>query len=229
MAWVKLDDAMPHHPKVMAAGVQGFALDVAALCYANKHMTDGLILRGALPAVLPSLPNPKKWAARLVEVGRWEQVDEGWRISGYEEYQPTKAEQKAKLQSLSDRGVLGNHRRWHVDSPSPDCPYCNRRSDSDANPPSRPVPSRPDSDDKSSSSGEEDFNFQRAIKQARGNPKVGNPTGYAKALARDPLFAAESERLWAHRECTKCSGKGVVQGYAEGSGGYQVQCAGEDL
>ena len=80
VAWVKLDDAMPHHPKVIAAGPQGFALDVAGICYSNRYGTDGFIASYALAAVCPSLPNPKRWARILVEAGRWVEVDGGWRI-----------------------------------------------------------------------------------------------------------------------------------------------------
>ena len=94
MAWVKLDDAMPGHPKVMAAGPQAFALDVAGICYSNKHATDGFIATHSLAAVLPCLPNAKRWAARLVEVGRWHPVDGGWRIHDIADYQPTAEEQK---------------------------------------------------------------------------------------------------------------------------------------
>ena len=105
MAWVKLDDAMPHHPKVMAAGPEAFALDVAGICYSNAHATDGFIGTHSLPAVLPSLKNPRKFAAKLVEVGRWIATEDGWVIHDVADYQPTAAEQKelSKKRAMAGR------------------------------------------------------------------------------------------------------------------------------
>lgn len=107
MAWVKLDDTMPTHPKVLAAGPQAFALDVAGICYSNKHATDGVIAKYALPAVLPGLANPKKVAAKLVEVGRWVEVEDGWEIHDVHEYQPTAAEQKEVSRKRAEAGRKG--------------------------------------------------------------------------------------------------------------------------
>ncbi len=107
MAWVKLDDTMPTHPKVLAAGPQAFALDVAGICYSNKHATDGMIASYALPAVLPGLSNPKRHAAKLVEVGRWVEVDGGWVIHDVQEYQPTAAEQKEVSRKRAEAGRKG--------------------------------------------------------------------------------------------------------------------------
>ena len=53
MAWVKLDDHFAEHPKVVQAGpVAGF-LFVAALCYANRHLTNGFIPAAQVTALLP--------------------------------------------------------------------------------------------------------------------------------------------------------------------------------
>ena len=105
MAWAKLDDAMPHHPKVMMAGPQGFALDVAAICYSNRFGCDGFIADEMIPAVLPSLPQPKKWAARLVQAGRWVRDDDrgGWVIHDIGDYQPSAEEQEADRAAARER------------------------------------------------------------------------------------------------------------------------------
>lgn len=48
MPWVKLDDHFDEHPKVTAVGALGLALQVAALCWCARGLTDGhLPLRGA--------------------------------------------------------------------------------------------------------------------------------------------------------------------------------------
>lgn len=139
MAWVKLDDAMPHHPKVMAAGAQAFALDVAGICYSNKHATDGFIAAYALPAVLPSLSSPKRYAKKLVEVGRWLEADGGWVIHDVADYQPTAEQQKELSKKRAAAGKRGGSKSGDA-----------RRSKAEANAKqvasteSNPVPSRPE-------------------------------------------------------------------------------------
>lgn len=103
MAWVKLDDSMPTNPKVLAAGTDGFALDVAAIAYANRYETDGFIADHVLSAVFPPLKNPRKVAARLVEVGRWVRSDGGWLIHGYHDYQPAKEDRERERAEARER------------------------------------------------------------------------------------------------------------------------------
>ena len=107
MAWAKLDDGMPTHPKVMAAGPMAFALDVAAICYSNKHLTDGFIATHALPAVLPGMSAPKRHADKLVEVGRWDQVDGGWKIHDFHDFQPTADHQREVSRKRAEAGSKG--------------------------------------------------------------------------------------------------------------------------
>jgi len=96
MTWVKLDDGMPQHPKILAAGPVAFALDVAGLCYSNRHQLDGVLPAHTLPVVLPGVADPVAVADRLVEVGRWEQIEGGYRIHDIHDYQFT-AEQVREL------------------------------------------------------------------------------------------------------------------------------------
>lgn len=154
--WVKVDDGMPHHPKLVAAGPQAFALDVAAICYASRYDTDGFVADGALAAVLPGLPQVKRHAKRLVEIGRWLRNDErgGYDIHDYEDYQFTSEERADRDQVRSDKGVFANHKRWHVRRGvvSEDCPHC----------------------------------FPELSQQGRPEDDVGNPQGNPKAIPNHP-------------------------------------------
>lgn len=47
MPWVKLDDQFPDHPKVVEVGALGLALQVAALCWCARGLTDGHLPRRA--------------------------------------------------------------------------------------------------------------------------------------------------------------------------------------
>lgn len=126
--WVKIDDGMPHHPKLVSAGAQAFALDVAGICYASRYDLDGFIADGSLAAILPGLSQAKRHAGKLVEVGRWRRDDDrgGYVIHDYEDYQFTAEERAENQQGRSEKSILANHKRWHVrrGMTSPDCPHC---------------------------------------------------------------------------------------------------------
>ena len=71
----------------------------------------------------------------------------------------------------------------------------------------------------------EDFNMLRALEELKRRGKaVDNPSGYAKAIAADPVFVQESQRIWTHRDCEKCGGTGFYSVYSTGGGGKSIQC-----
>src|SRR3990167_2964612 len=43
MAWVRLDEEFPDHPKIVSAGPLAAWLYVAGLCYCNRLLTNGFI------------------------------------------------------------------------------------------------------------------------------------------------------------------------------------------
>ena len=72
------------------------------------------------------------------------------------------------------------------------------------------------------------FHSQRAKAEverraAAGRP-ITNPGGLAATIRADAEFLAESERLWAHRDCERCGGVGFTSTYAPGSGSVKVVC-----
>ena len=113
MAWVKIDDRFPQHPKVAAAGPLAMAMQVAGLCYCNRELTDGFIPRAIARTLLDwevvrddgtiytigvssgmrgdDLDSP--WVIDLlVDAGLWEAVPGGYRIHDYLDYQPSREE-----------------------------------------------------------------------------------------------------------------------------------------
>lgn len=68
--YLKLNDALPEHRKIVAAGGDAAWLHVCALAYASRNLTDGFVPSGMVPR-LSDRKNPTKLAARLVEVGLW--------------------------------------------------------------------------------------------------------------------------------------------------------------
>jgi hypothetical protein len=88
MSWVKIDDQMPRHPKLLGLGrdrlmCQGVWMD--GMCYASAYLTDGVIPAAALEK------GSERYAQLLVTAGLWEKIDGGYRVHDYHDYQPTRA------------------------------------------------------------------------------------------------------------------------------------------
>jgi len=124
MAWVKIDDQFTDHPKAADAGPLGIAMQVAGLCYANRHLTDGFISHKVaarlldftgIAVALPSRADPDDnhvsamrvlWlnvCDSLVSAGLWEVVDGGWQIHDFLEYNPSRADTLTKRAADMER------------------------------------------------------------------------------------------------------------------------------
>ena len=134
MTWVRLDDTFPEHPKMEAVGPLGIALHVAALCYCARHLTDGHLPATKVPRLL-DLPTWRKVVTSLVEAGAWREVDGGYQLHDYLDFQPSRAEVEAERAKARDRmrrrrsGGSSGEQRENFGSSSPS--------------PARPGPSRP--------------------------------------------------------------------------------------
>ena len=104
MAWVRLDDHIDEHPKIVTLDDHAFALFIRGLAYCNRNLTDGFI-----PAVVAK----QKMGARnssiaaLESVGLWESVAGGWQVHDYSVYQPTKQQvedDRSKKQAAGQAG-----------------------------------------------------------------------------------------------------------------------------
>ena len=115
MPWVRIDDEMPHHPKVVQVGPLGFAMQVAGLCYCNRFLTDGFIPTAAVPTFLDFSELDEHafngrggvcWmaVAKLVEAQVWEETENGYQIHDYLDYQPSKAAILAERERNSRAG-----------------------------------------------------------------------------------------------------------------------------
>lgn len=98
MAWVKLDDKFPDHPKVVGLSDAAFRAYIVALSYANRYLTDGFV-------PVPILPKPRI-VAELVGAGLWDRVEESGRFLGvsihdYIDFQPSSSEKIAQKTAQS--------------------------------------------------------------------------------------------------------------------------------
>jgi hypothetical protein len=100
MTWVKLDDGFYQHPKLVKVGPIGMALQVAAICYCNRNLTDGFVQAEVVPLLVADSEGA---ADRLVGARIWEVVEGGYQIHDYDQYQPTKAQIEAERKATADR------------------------------------------------------------------------------------------------------------------------------
>ena len=87
MTWIKLDTRIRSHPKLDAISFRSRWVFVCSLCYAADYRTDGWIPRRALTHIVPDAKRPHTAAKQLVQAGLWEEVEGGWRIHDYGDYQ----------------------------------------------------------------------------------------------------------------------------------------------
>lgn len=123
MTWVRIDDAMPEHPKVLAAGPLAFALDVAAICYSARNGTNGRIPRAKVRLLLDlsdvrvgrAKVDPIALAEKLVACGRWHRDGDDYVIHDFAEYNFTREETEDRALELREKrraaGRLGGLRR----------------------------------------------------------------------------------------------------------------------
>jgi hypothetical protein len=126
MVWVRLDEEFVHHPKVVQVGPHGVALQVAALCYSNRYLTDGFIPFGAVRTLLDFNrvgenvgERQDYWvevgalnvARKLVEAGLWTEVPGGFRIHDFHDYQPTREAVEAERARNSVAGKRSGEAR----------------------------------------------------------------------------------------------------------------------
>lgn len=123
MPWVRIDDHMTEHPKLLSAGPLALAMQVAGLCYCNRELTDGFIPRAKARSLLDwsfVRADAKVYQVAvtcgmtgddvdcqfvidvLVECGMWDVAEGGYRIHDYHDYQPSR-EQVEEFRQASAR------------------------------------------------------------------------------------------------------------------------------
>ena len=126
--FVKLDVEYASDDKMVEAGPMAELLFVRGLCFCKRNAaTDGEISSAQLALVAVGIPNPKKHAARLVEVAAWSKTERGWRVAAWLKRNRSNADIQAQLEMASALGIQGNHDRWHTGAEgkiSAKCPIC---------------------------------------------------------------------------------------------------------
>jgi len=103
MVWFKVDDSIPFHPKVVAAGNLAIGLWLRAGGWCAQQMTEGFIPTGML-APLGGTPST---ARKLVGAGLWDVAEGGWRFHDWHTYQPARAEVEGRRKQRAEAGAKG--------------------------------------------------------------------------------------------------------------------------
>lgn len=128
MPWARFDERYPGNRKVRRLSDAAFRLDVSAICWSNEHLTDGKIPDDDLETI-GDVKRAKSAANELVRKGRWEQLDDGYLIHDFLEYNPSKekvlAQREAKRKAGQKGGVAsGSARAGNKQKPSTDEAEC---------------------------------------------------------------------------------------------------------
>ena len=132
MSWARIDDTLYDHPKLDRLGrdrLAGVGLQVLAISWSNRFLTDGFVPEERIPRLGGTL----RLAEKLVEAGMWERVAEGFHIHDFHAYSKSRArvlleregarERQAAHRGMSQRDIVRSHdevtQKSHVPRPVP--------------------------------------------------------------------------------------------------------------
>jgi hypothetical protein len=119
VAWIKIDDSFPDHPKVIGLSDRAFRIHIEGLCYSGRFLTDGLIPMGV--AARFANENMTLLAElTTVELWREDMANNGFRIHDYLAHQTSKQQVEEKRQSLRERQKRYREKHAQVEEPSID-------------------------------------------------------------------------------------------------------------
>lgn len=103
MGIAKFDDSIPQGPKFLKAGPICCWLWFASVCYSHRTLTDGYLPKEIVPALVIGLKQPFVHAARLVEVGLWDDAIGGYQVHDYLHWNPSKSQVEGYRANDKDR------------------------------------------------------------------------------------------------------------------------------
>lgn len=158
MPWFRVDDNLAFHAKAVAAGNAAMGLWVRAGSWSAQQLTEGHV-----PAQIAATLGKATEARRLVDVGLWVEVEDGYDFHEWGDRQPSKAQveadrhaarerQRRAREAAKSRGESRQESRRDIDGshgpPGPALPVVpNGTTSGGGVPPKRRSPERPIPDD----------------------------------------------------------------------------------
>jgi hypothetical protein len=113
MAWFRLEGRGAFHHKVLAAGNEAYGAWCRAGQWSSDQLTDGFVPR----AVAEQIAKPKVWA-KLIAARLVDDVDAGYQIHDYLDFNPSSEQERAKREEMREKrresGRAGGKRSGEV-------------------------------------------------------------------------------------------------------------------
>ena len=109
MAWTRIDDGFRTNIKIRKAGPDGVLLYLFGLVYCNTNLTDGYIDNVFLPQILADAfcKTPKATVKKLIDCGLWIEIEGGYQVNDFLEYNFSKEEVEKRRQAKVEAGRKG--------------------------------------------------------------------------------------------------------------------------
>lgn len=118
MAQIRLESTVRHHPKFLRAGGAACWLYTCAIGHCQDHLTDGFISKACLtqlgPISGPGWTSLERLAGKLVEVGLWDEVEDGWIIHDYLDCNKSRKAVLGIKEKKKHAGSEGGRRSWET-------------------------------------------------------------------------------------------------------------------
>jgi hypothetical protein len=122
VSWLRIDDCYGEHPKLVGLSDRAFRLHTVALCYCARNLTDGVVSRRSTNVLAAILDKPIKQAlVELVAGGLWAEVEGGFEIVGYLDWNPSATKVKAEREKAKQR--MGKNRARRTGATADDVDY----------------------------------------------------------------------------------------------------------
>lgn len=106
MSFARIDDNYLDHPKCLEAGEDAAMLNIRAIVYCNKHLTDGRLPKSALSSITRK-PKPELLVKDLVRVNLWEDHGDHWLLHDFLDWNESRSEVLTRRAAVKDR-----KKRW---------------------------------------------------------------------------------------------------------------------
>ena len=132
MTYAQIDDCLPDHPKILAAGPAAAWLFIAGVCYCNRLLTDGFIPDAAAKRLV-DVDDVTALVTQLITIGLWQPCDGGYHVHDFLDWNPSAEQVRQRRAKAAERQA--RWRNTHLDT-------SNKEANNGVTHPSRHVPVR---------------------------------------------------------------------------------------
>ena len=230
MVWVRIDDQFFFKPRARQAGKDGRALFWAGLCYCAANLTDGVIVKPALPFVAAMAEVEPEIADLLVHTGLWLDHGDSYEVDDYLTYQQSReqvlaeriaaAERQRRSRAKSRRdSQAGNGVTSRAPVPSPDKELSRQSSSRNSRGTSPPV-DNPGDDDVPAAVWEHYAQLKLVSELRRKPDSITNETSWKRTTSRNAKteHGDTAARWWAEYDISpQRLAECLIDGKAPGS------------